>query len=80
MGLFMTNQDDRSQLQQRVNDRLRARAAEQRKLDEAKPVDGVEDSAFIEGTRRTTPLALAWVGIIVLALIVFGLFIYWISG
>ena len=75
----MSNENEPSKLQNQVNDRLRARAAENIKIEGTKPVDGVEDSVFIEGTRQTSPLGIAWLVVIALALVVFGLFIYWIS-
>lgn len=75
MGLYLKQQDGRSELQQRLDAELRAKAAA-RKAEAEKPVDGVNDSAYIEGTKQTTPLAFAWVIIFILAIVVFGLFVY----
>ncbi len=78
MGLYMKQNEGRSELQQRLDAELRAKAAA-RKAEEEKPVDGVEDSRFIEGTKQTTPLAFAWLAIFILVIVVFGLFIYKLS-
>ena len=75
MGLYMNQKDNRTELQQRLDARLRAKAAERQK-DETETPDGVSDSAFIEGTKQTTSLAWAWAVIGILALGVFIFFIY----
>lgn len=75
MGLYVKQKDNRSELQQRLDAELRAKALERSKGD-GKTVDGVEDSAYIEGTKRTTSLAFAWLFIFFLALVALGVFIY----
>lgn len=75
MGLYLKQQDNRSELQQQLDARLRAKAAEASK-GEGSGIDGVEDSAYVEGTKQTTPLAIAWLFIVIFGLAVLGLFIY----
>ena len=75
MGLYMKQNEGRSELQQRLDAELRAKAAA-RNAEGEKQIDGVDDSAYIEGTKRTTPLAFAWLVIVILAIAVFALFVY----
>ena len=75
MGLYLKQNENRSELQQRLDAELRAKAAARSKQESDRP-DGVDDSAYIQGTKQTTSLAWAWVGIAILALLVFGFFIY----
>lgn len=75
MGLYMNQKDNRSELQQRLDAQLRAKAAERQKQDTERP-DGVSDSAYIEGTKQTTSLAWAWGVIAILAVLTFLFFIY----
>lgn len=74
----MTNQDNRSDLQQSIDARLRAQAAE-KVNPTAKPVDGVEDSSFIDGTKKTSPLFAVWISIVVIAIVLLGVMIYWMN-
>lgn len=74
MGLYMNQKDNRSELQQRLDAQLRAKAAERLKQETEAP-DGIEDSAFIEHTKRTTTLAWAWVFIVLFAIGIFVMFV-----
>ena len=58
MGLYVKQSDTRSQLQEKLAQELQDRAREKAK--EAELPDGVDDSAYIEGTKVTTSLAWVW--------------------
>ena len=66
MGLYVKQSDTRSQLQEKLAKELQDRAREKAK--QADLPDGVDDSAFIEGTRVTS--SLGWVWILIIAAIV----------
>ena len=64
MGLIVNNQNDqRSQLQEQIAAELQQRAREKNRTTELP--DGVEDSAYIKGTKQTTTLAWVWVLIVI---------------
>lgn len=66
MGIIVNQQDNRSELQKRIAADLSDKA--KKKQDPSgKRVDGVEDSAYIEGTKTTTSLAWLWLLIVLLA-------------
>lgn len=75
MGLYVNQKNTRSELQQRLDAELRAKAAARSKREHAAP-DGVDDSAYIKGTKQTTSLAWAWLLIFFMAVGVFILFVY----
>jgi hypothetical protein len=80
MGRYIEQTESRSELQQRIAADLRAKAAAKAKQEGAEVApangpDGVEDSAYIKGTKATTTLAPVWL-LIFLAII--GAFIYFI--
>ena len=58
MGLYVKQSDTRSQLQEKLAAELQEKA--RAKAKEAEMPDGVDDSAYIEGTKRTTTLAWVW--------------------
>lgn len=58
MGLYVKQSDTRSQLQEKLAAELQEKA--RAKAKEADMPDGVDDSAYIEGTKRTTSLAWVW--------------------
>lgn len=66
MGLYVQRDQKRSELQERVAEELRekARAARER---EPERRDGVSDSPYLNGTKRTTSLAWVWVLLIIAA-------------
>lgn len=67
MALFVNNPNDqRSQLQERIAAEMQERA--RKKALESELPDGVEDSAYIKGTKQTTTLAWAWVLIVLLVI------------
>ena len=70
MALFLQQDENRTELQKRLSAELDARAKKKALLDnKAKLPDGVKDSEYLKGTRRTTPLAGAWI-LILLAIVV----------
>lgn len=69
MALFVRQDENRSELQQRLATELQDRA--RKKAKEAELPDGVNDSQFIKGTKQSTNDVGVWiiVGIIVLVAI-----------
>lgn len=66
MGLIVNNQNDqRSRLQEQIAAELQQRAREKNRATELP--DGVNDSAFIKGTKQTTTLAWVWILIVIAA-------------
>lgn len=60
MGLFVNQQDQRSELQERITAELREKAKTS-SLQEKATMDGVDDIRYLEGTKQTTTLAWAWI-------------------
>ncbi len=60
MGLFVNQQDQRSELQERIAAELREKAKAS-SLQEKATMDGVDDIKYLEGTKQTTTLAWAWI-------------------
>lgn len=86
MGRYLEQTEGRSELQQRIAADLRAKAAAKAKEEGDSgegsyytAPDGVDDSAYMKGTKVTTTLAPAWVGIAIMAVIVFGIFVYQVT-
>lgn len=75
MGRYIKQDQTRSELQQRLAAELRAKAAA-RNNQEGDTPDGIDDSAYVEGTKRTTPLAGLWLFVAVLAALAFAGFVY----
>lgn len=75
MSLHLKQNENRSELQQRLDAELRAKAAQRNKRESEHP-DGVDDSSYIEGTKTTTSLAWVWVLIFLLTLGAFIFFVY----
>ena len=74
MALYVKQSDTRSQLQEKLAAELQAKA--RAKAKEAELPDGVDDSAYIEGTKKTTTLALVWLLIAIAAAgVVIGLLV-----
>ncbi len=66
MALFIRQDDNRSEFQNRLAKELQDRAKEKSKTVD-RP-DGVDDSQYIKGTKTTTSLAWVWMLIIVVAI------------
>jgi hypothetical protein len=64
MALFIRQDENRTELQKRLAAELQDRAKKNSKLTD-RP-DGVDDSQYIEGTKKTTSLAWAWLLIIIM--------------
>jgi multidrug efflux pump subunit AcrB len=67
MGLYLRQQETRSELQDKLAAELQERAKQKAK--EFEKPDGVTDSAYLKGTKQTTSLAWVW-AIIALAFVV----------
>lgn len=78
MGRYLNQRETRSELQQRLDAELRAKAAAKSKSESEMP-DGVEDSAYIEGTKVTTGLDWVWLMFGIIGFGIVGYFIYLIS-
>lgn len=82
MGRYLEQTEARSELQQRIAAELKAKAAARAKQEEGGDAgyydtpDGVDDAAYMHGTKRTTTLAPVWAFIFFAALAVFIYFIY----
>ena len=74
MGLFVSQQDRRSELQERIAAELREKAKSSSLRDDA-ALDGIEDIKYLEGTKQTTTLAWAWILIVFMAAGVVVLFL-----
>lgn len=74
MALFVRQDQERSELQQRLAAELREKAKARAESDNQTP-DGVEDSNYLKDTKRTTSLAWVWI-IIVLVMIFVAIFFF----
>ena len=74
MGLFVNQQDQRSELQERIATELREKAKAS-SLQEKATMDGVEDIRYLEDTKQTTTLAWAWILIAIMAGVVIVMFL-----
>lgn len=68
MALFVRQDENRSQLQEKLAAELREKAKARAAREDDRP-DGVDDSQYLVGTKKTTSLAWAWVVVVVLVLI-----------
>lgn len=68
MALFVRQDQERSELQQRLAAELREKAKKRAEEEDKRP-DGVEDSAYLNGTKTTTSLAWVWILIVILAIV-----------
>lgn len=74
MGIIYNQESNRTELQKRLAHEL-SEKAKNKNLDPAdKLPDGVDDSAYIQGTKQTTSLAWLW---ILILLIVVGIAIWY---
>ena len=74
MGLFVNQQDQRSELQERIAAELREKAKAS-SLQEKATMDGVDDIRYLEGTKQTTTLAWAWILLAIMAGVVIVMFL-----
>lgn len=66
MALFIRQDDNRSELQERLAAELQARAKERDKIDNHP--DGVTDSEYMKNTSQTSSMAWLWIVVIIAAL------------
>lgn len=71
MALYVRQNENRSKLQERLAAELQEKAKAQQV--ETKQPDGVDDSRYMEGTKKTTSLAWVWA---VVVLFVIGAVIF----
>ena len=72
MALFIRQDEERSQLQERIAAELRERNKAKTDFD-VTPPDGIEDTQFLQGTKKTTSLGWLWllvIGLVFVAIIV----------
>ena len=74
MGMYLKQQEGRSELQERIAAELKQKAEQKAKIED-KPHDEIEDSAYVEGYKRTTTLAPVWLLIFFAAVVVFIYFV-----
>ena len=67
MGLFLNQQDNRSELQEKIAADL-IEKAKRTGLQDDTLVDGSKDIKYLEGTKQTTSLAWAWLLIFIMAI------------
>lgn len=73
MGLFIQQDENRSELQRRLNSELQTRAKTTQLMADK---DGVEDSEYIKDMKKTTSLAWAWMLIVVVIVAI----VVWLIG
>ena len=78
MSLYLKQNDNRTDLQKRVAEELQEKAKKRAQLQD-RP-DGVDDSAYMQGTKKTTGLAWAWIAIAVIAFVLVIVFIVTTAG
>ena len=69
MGIIVNQQDNRSELQKKIAAELSEKAKKKETTKHDRP-DGIDDSAYIEGTKQTTSLAWVWLVIVIVAVAV----------
>lgn len=79
MALFVRQDQERSELQQRLAAELREKAKKRAEEDNKLP-DGVEDSAYLKGTKTTTSLAWVWILVVLLAIVTMVIVAIKVSG
>ena len=70
MGLFIRQDDNRSELQRRVAAELSEKARKRAELENQPQVDGVKDSAYIKDTQMTSKNAWIWIWLIAVGTII----------
>ncbi len=72
MSLFIRQENERTELQKRLAAELAEKAKKNPQPGMGDLPDGVDDSAYIEGTKKTTSLAWVWVliGVSTIALLI----------
>lgn len=73
MALFINQNSNRTKLQEKLAAELQEKAKKRAELENLDVPDGVEDSNYLENTKKTTSLAWLWA---LIALLAIGLIIY----
>lgn len=68
MGIIVNQESNRSELQKRIAAEM-SEKAKKKAVHNGDLPDGVDDSAYIEGTKTTTSLAWVWVVITIVAVV-----------
>lgn len=68
MALFIRQNENRTELQNKLAAELQEKAREKAK--QAEMPDGVDDSQYIKGTKKTTSLAWAWLLLFIASVII----------
>lgn len=68
MALFIRQNENRTELQNKLAAELQEKAREKAK--QAEMPDGVDDSQYIKGTKKTTNLAWAWLLLFIASVII----------
>lgn len=71
MGLYLSKQDNQTELQKRITADLRIKASAKAKQAE----EAEHDANYLAGTKRTTSLAGVWIFILVVGVVMVVLFI-----
>lgn len=66
MALYVRQNENRSKLQERLAAELQEKA--RARAEETAMPDGVDDSRYIEGTKKTTSLAWVWLVVVAFAI------------
>lgn len=68
MALFVNQESNRTKLQEKLAAELQEKAKQTAGAAGRDRPDGVEDSAYMEGTKKTTSIAWLWVLVVLVAL------------
>lgn len=68
MALFVNQNSNRTKLQERLAAELSEKAKKKAEMADKERPDGVDDSAYIQGTKKTTSLAGVWLAIFIVAI------------
>ena len=74
MGLFVSQEDRRSELQKRIAAELQEKAKKKAAADENERPDLVDDSAYLEGYTKATPVRWGLIGLVILVIVILYLF------
>jgi hypothetical protein len=75
MGLYIRQDDNRSELQRRIAAELTEKARKKAELENQPLPDGVNDSAYIKDTQKTSRFAWVWLLLIAAAVVATLVFI-----
>ncbi|MDB5165860.1 MAG: hypothetical protein JWM00_750 [Candidatus Saccharibacteria bacterium] len=73
MALFVNQNSNRTKLQEKLAAELQEKAKKRAEMDDLERPDGVDDSAYLKGTKQTTSLAWLWalITVAVIAVIIY---------